>query len=134
MSYDPLYVMFLYYFNVERDYFECHEVMEELWLEEGRAPVWQGLLQIAVGLYHHHNGNTGGAVKLFTQALEKLDAGEQEDQLGIDLRKLIEDSGHYLFKLRQIEQQPFEPYYLTIHIQDAWLEEELETIKRQEAE
>ena len=36
MSYEPLYVAYLVYFNRDRDYFECHEVLEELWLERER--------------------------------------------------------------------------------------------------
>ena len=62
--------------------------MEELWLEEGRNPLYQGLLQVAVGLYHHHNGNTSGSKKLLTLALEKLMA-YPEEALGINLGRLI---------------------------------------------
>ena len=34
-AYDEKFVHFIVLFNVDQDYFECHEVMEELWLEEG---------------------------------------------------------------------------------------------------
>ncbi|MCL6458310.1 MAG: DUF309 domain-containing protein [Gorillibacterium sp.] len=91
MVYDPLYIEFIYYFNVKRDYFECHEVLEELWLREGRSLLYQGLLQVAVGLYHHRNDNLGGALKLFIGALEKLDL-YPPDALGIDLDKLRQES------------------------------------------
>ncbi|MBE1441050.1 DUF309 domain-containing protein [Paenibacillus sp. OAS669] len=116
-SYDRLYVEFIYYFNRTRDYFECHEVMEELWMEEGRAPLYQGLLQVAVGLYHHRNGNLSGAVKLFTAALEKLEPRQAEGP-GIDLPKLVADSKLYLHRLERIEEKPFLFYDLDIHISD----------------
>lgn len=121
-KYDRLYVAFLYYFNVERDYFECHEVLEELWLEEGRYPLYQGLLQVAVGLYHHGNGNVGGAIKLFSQAVDKLRL-YPADSLGIDLGRVLADSEAYLAKLRRIEAEPFAPYDLDIAVLDPELSE-----------
>jgi uncharacterized protein len=127
-TYERLYVEFLYYFNEARDYFECHEVMEELWLEEGRNPLYQGLLQVAVGLYHHANGNVSGGIKLFSAALEKL-APYPADALGIDLAKLINDSRIYLDKLLSIEQEPFKPYDLDIAIQDERLVQIVEEMK-----
>ncbi|MCZ8518007.1 MULTISPECIES: DUF309 domain-containing protein [Paenibacillus] len=123
MGYDRLYVLFVYYFNNPRDYFECHEVMEELWLEEGRNPLYQGLLQVAVGLYHYRNGNSNGAVKLMTAALEKLE-GRPEQTLGIDLGKLRDDGRTYLDKLLRLPQEPFPFYDLDIRI----LDEELEAL------
>jgi len=116
MRYDPLYVRFLHYFNKERDYFECHEVMEELWLEEGRSPLYQGLLQVAVGLYHARNGNFSGAVKLLTAAVEKLER-YPEHRLGIDLDKLIADSRAYLAQLRESGEE-FQFYDLDVAITD----------------
>ncbi|KIL36265.1 hypothetical protein SD70_31760 [Gordoniibacillus kamchatkensis] len=116
-QYDKLYIEFLYYFNVARDYFECHEVLEELWLEEGRSPLLQGLLQVAVGLYHHGNGNVSGAIKLLTAALEKLEP-QPDDALGIDLAGLRRESAAYLAKLCRYEQEPFEPYDLDITVLD----------------
>ncbi|TMV47902.1 DUF309 domain-containing protein [Paenibacillus mesophilus] len=128
MAYDMLYVEFLYYFNVERDYFECHEVMEELWMEEGRNPLHQGLLQVAVALYHHRNGNVGGAIKLFSQGIEKLEF-YPKITLGIDLGKLIADSESYLDKLLAIEEEPFEFYDLDIAIVHSELTAMVEELK-----
>lgn len=116
-TYDRLYVAYLYYFNELRDYFECHEVMEELWLEEGRSPLYQGLLQVAVGLYHHANGNVSGSIKLFSAGLDKL-SPYPANTLGIDLAMLMQDSTAYLSKLKQIAEKPFAPYDLTIRILD----------------
>lgn len=89
-TYEPLYVQFLYLFNVERDYYECHEVLEELWLERGRPLVYQGLLQAAVALYHYNKGNLAGARKLLRAAKDKLEAYPNQT-LGIDLHKLVRD-------------------------------------------
>ncbi|CAG7650884.1 DUF309 domain-containing protein [Paenibacillus allorhizosphaerae] len=127
-TYDRLYVQFIYYFNIARDYFECHEVLEELWLEEGRDPLYQGLLQVAVGLYHHQNGNVSGSIKLFTAALEKLE-GHPAETLGIDLESLREQSRLYLQKLHRLQQEPFAFYDLDIRIVDPMLEEGVEALR-----
>ncbi len=124
-KYDPLYISFFYHFNVARDYFECHEVMEELWLEEGRYPFYQGLLQIAVGLYHHRNGNVNGAVKLFTAGMQKL-RDYRSPWTGIDLEGLLRDSEIYLDKLERIAEAPFEQYDLSITIVDPALRRQVE--------
>ncbi|MBI2354947.1 MAG: DUF309 domain-containing protein [Deltaproteobacteria bacterium] len=49
-----------------RDWFECHETLEELWVgSEGELrDFYQGVLQLAVALHHWRNGNFGGAVSL----------------------------------------------------------------------
>jgi predicted metal-dependent hydrolase len=127
IGYDRLYVAFIYYFNIERDYFECHEVMEELWLEEGRKPLYQGLLQLAVGLYHHRNGNVGGAIKLFTQGIDKLRSFPKLT-LGIDLAAIVEESRDYVEKLLNIEQTSFEFYDLNIIIVDPELADKVQVM------
>jgi len=87
---DDRFVAFVTYFNRDRDYFECHEVMEELWLENGRSSLLQGLLQAAVGLHHWDNGNRSGAAKLMRASLDKLSCYPDE-MLGLDLRRLREE-------------------------------------------
>jgi hypothetical protein len=64
-DYDPLYLQGIVHFNA-CDYYESHEVWEELWTEY-RGPsrkFYQGLIQAAVALYHFGNGNIRGARKL----------------------------------------------------------------------
>lgn len=124
-AYDALYVAFLAYFNRERDYFECHEVMEQLWLEEGRDPLYQGLLQVAVGLYHHRNGNIDGGVKLLTAAVQKLE-GRDRIVLGIDLGKLLAESKAHLAKLERHAEEPFAFRDLDIEIVDPELAREVD--------
>ncbi|MBW7457491.1 DUF309 domain-containing protein [Paenibacillus sepulcri] len=83
---------------MDEDYFECHEVMEEMWLEEGRNTLYQGLLQAAVGLHHWRNDNYSGAVKLFTQAENKL-ASYPDVLMGLDLGMLRQDMARVLAPL-----------------------------------
>jgi uncharacterized protein len=89
--YSPLYIAFFHYFNTVCDYYVCHDVLEELWLEEGREPYYQGLLQVAVGLYHLQNDNRNGALKLLSGALEKLSLYPEKEWMGIHLDRLKRD-------------------------------------------
>lgn len=127
-DYPKLYIQFLHYFNKERDYYECHEVLEELWLEEGRHPFYQGLLQVAVGLYHFRNDNINGAVKLFWSALAKLEPFT-DDSLGIDLGRVKRDTSRYLSQLEQYQDEPFAFYDLTIDITDPRLRQLVDKVE-----
>ncbi len=113
-TYESLYVQFIYHFNVTFDYFECHEVLEELWLETGRDPLYQGLLQVAVGLHHHNNGNVSGAIKLFSQAIDKIQH-YPDNALGIDLAFVLDQSRTYLVGLQADASKEFQPFLVPVH-------------------
>lgn len=100
-SYSPLYVSFFHSFNIEKDYYKCHDLLEELWLEEGREAYYQGLLQVAVGLYHLQNDNRNGAVKLLASALDKLESYPEAVWMGLYLDKLKQDVKQVLIRLQQ---------------------------------
>jgi uncharacterized protein len=63
---DPRYLAGVLLFN-EQEFFEAHEVWEDLWAEShgDTRRFYQGLIQAAVGLCHFANGNLRGAVKLY---------------------------------------------------------------------
>jgi hypothetical protein len=68
-DYEPRYLAGILLFN-ERDFFEAHDVWEELWAD-CRGPeqrFYQGLIQAAVGLFHYSGGNVRGAAKLYRSA------------------------------------------------------------------
>ncbi len=58
MDYDARYLGGVRFFN-EGDFFEAHEVWEDLWLNTAgpERRFYQGLIQAAVALYHFGNGN-----------------------------------------------------------------------------
>jgi predicted metal-dependent hydrolase len=55
-------------------YFEAHETLEALWIAEpgDRRLLYQGILQVGVGLYHLRRRNYRGAVNLLAYGLDKL--------------------------------------------------------------
>jgi hypothetical protein len=72
-AYDPRYLAGILFFN-EQDYFEAHEVWEDLWAESYgmERKFYQGLIQAAVGLFHFGGGNLGGAVKLYRSSRDYM--------------------------------------------------------------
>lgn len=102
-SYPQAYIDYLVYFHAERDYFECHEVMEEYWKAHPDDPLsrtYVGLIQIAVGLYHQRRGNTTGAVKMLRSSMLQLQ-DDQLTQLGVDAAELRRRIALRLEALRQ---------------------------------
>jgi predicted metal-dependent hydrolase len=76
-------------FNAEK-YYQCHETLEHLWLQE-RDPVrylYQGILQVGVGLYHLDRGNWRGAVNKLEDGLAKLEVFRPHCQ-GFDIERLV---------------------------------------------
>jgi len=71
--YEPLYLAGVVLFN-DREFFECHEVLEDLWNEcpNDDRRFYQGVLQAAVALHHFTNGNLRGCVKLFYSARDYM--------------------------------------------------------------
>lgn len=76
----------------EEEFFECHDVLEELWSETlGEDKKFlQGLIQASVALFHFGNENLGGARKLYHSSIEKLDP-YGETYMGLNLAKFKND-------------------------------------------
>lgn len=88
-EYPPLYLKGIAYFN-RCDFFEAHEVWEELWADyQGPSrKFFQGLIQAAVGLHHFGNGNIRGAKKLYYGSRSYLESFRPE-HLGLDLEQFF---------------------------------------------
>ncbi|HZG14651.1 MAG TPA: DUF309 domain-containing protein [Candidatus Bathyarchaeia archaeon] len=69
--YPEQYYLFLQKFN-EGEYYECHDLLEEIWMEEKTNKFLQGMLQLSVGLYHFGYGNIKGARWMFGNARKYL--------------------------------------------------------------
>jgi predicted metal-dependent hydrolase len=71
------------------EFYECHEVLEDVWRA---APAeeklfLQGLIQIAVALHHHSQGNCAGARSLLARGERNLN-GYQDGYGGVRLKAL----------------------------------------------
>src|SRR5207249_10873206 len=73
------------------EFFEAHEVLEDVWRAARAAEkrFLQGLIQVAVALHHHSTGNRVGPGSLLTRARRNL-SGYPAQLGGLDLRPLTD--------------------------------------------
>ena len=90
-EYPEQYLEGLRLFNAE-EFYECHDILEELWAETlcDSKKFYQGMIQVAVALFHFGNGNLGGARKLYETSRKYL-APYAPTHQGIDVEKLLHD-------------------------------------------
>jgi len=90
-NYPEKYLEGIRLFN-EEEFFECHDVLEELWSETlgEEKKFLQGLIQASVALFHFGNENLGGARKLYESARKNLEP-YGPSYLGLDLAKFLDD-------------------------------------------
>src|SRR5215216_7626438 len=88
------------------EFFECHEYLEEAWMQEsGRVRyLYQGILQVGVGFYHLKNGNWRGATGLLRNGTLRLKEFEPET-LGLDVARLIRESERCLRELEELGRE-----------------------------
>ncbi|MBM7701669.1 DUF309 domain-containing protein [Metabacillus iocasae] len=114
--YPQAYIDYLVHFHGDRDYFECHEILEEHWKEDEakkRKRIWVGLIQIAVSLYHQRRKNNRGAYRMLKSAIFILEQ-EHEDlsKLGLDTDALFLLLKERLSSIKK--EQPYESLFLPI--------------------
>jgi len=114
MIYPVEYINYLIEFHATRDYFECHELLEEYWKEhpqDGYETFWVGCIQVAVGQYHERRLNLRGARLMYESAIHKLSSLPQVI-LGVDLENLLIQLDERV-KACQI-QSPYEDMFFNI--------------------
>ena len=91
MSVDERFKKGIELFN-EEEFYECHEVIEDLWLgTQGRyKDLYKGVIQAAVALHHLKRGNLNGAQKLFKTSTRYLSEYKPK-ALGLNVEKLVND-------------------------------------------
>jgi uncharacterized protein len=88
------------------EFYECHEYLEEAWMQEPRRVrfLYQGILQVGVGFYHLQNGNWRGATGLLRNGTQRLREFEPET-LGIDVAGLVRESERCLSELEALGRE-----------------------------
>ena len=87
---DPRFLEGLELFN-KGEYYECHEVIEELWLEtppnDLHRDLYKGVIQAAAAIYQYQRGIWSGAIGLCRTSVEYLEKYGAE-ALGLDVQGL----------------------------------------------
>ena len=84
-------------------FYACHDTLEALWIEatEPEKTLYQGILQIAVALYHLENSNLRGAMILLGEGTNRLRRLADDNNYGINLWQLLIDSVNFLRAIQQ---------------------------------
>lgn len=84
------------------EFYACHDTLEALWMEamEPEKTFYQGVLQIAVGLYHLSNHNWRGTVTLLGEGIHRL-RRYQPTYADINVSQLIDQGIALLIQLQQ---------------------------------
>jgi predicted metal-dependent hydrolase len=108
----------------EGQYFESHEVIEDLWLETPEDDPWRdlykGVIQAAAAIYQFKRGILSGALGLYRSSIKYLEAYRPE-AMGLQTGKLIEDMnicfeelarawgrGHIVIDMRKLPHPVFD--------------------------
>jgi uncharacterized protein len=88
----------------QRQFYACHDTLEALWMEaaEPEKTVYQGILQIAVALYHLENQNLRGAIILLGEGMNRL-RRYLPNFAGLNLEQLLQESRLLQATLQQIQ-------------------------------
>ncbi len=97
------------------EFYACHDTLEAIWIESPEADkkFYQGILQIAVALYHLGNQNWRGGVILMGEGLNRLRA-VPDDHAGLDMANFIDQSSDLLKFLQTLGADRLSELKLTI--------------------
>jgi len=93
----------------QQEFYTCHDLLEALWMDAyyPEKTFYQGLLQIAVGLYHLGDRNWKGSMILLGEGISRL-RDFQPEYMDIDVSKLIQDSAELLNKIQKSGKEELE--------------------------
>ncbi|MGA4719572.1 DUF309 domain-containing protein [Fictibacillus nanhaiensis] len=117
MTYPKPWIDYLVHFHRDQDYFECHEVLEEHWKNEGmKGDLWPGLIQFAVAQYHHRRGNYNGAKRMILSCRVKLQKEQPAlNELGLEVKIFLELLDRSIQRIEQ--KQSFESITLPLSME-----------------
>ncbi|WAL60593.1 DUF309 domain-containing protein [Thermocoleostomius sinensis] len=83
------------------EYYACHDTLEAIWIEasDPQKTFYQGILQVAVALYHLGNQNLRGATILLGEGINRL-RRYQPDFAEIDVADLVNQCVNLLVVLQ----------------------------------
>lgn len=105
MTHDPRFLKGIDQFN-RGLFYECHETIEEIWLEEHgyERELYQGIIQVAAGYFKWQQDVPAGAIKLFRSGLNKLEP-YAPSCLGLDIAAFVAGVGADLEVLEAAREQ-----------------------------
>ncbi len=102
-------------------YFECHDTLEEIWMEALHDRFfYQGLIHLAVGFYHLLNENYAGAESQLSKGLLKLEDFKPVYQ-GIELSQLLNKVQICLSQVQALKAKTLDRFDISLIPKIAWV-------------
>jgi uncharacterized protein len=81
----------------QKEFYACHDLLEAMWIDAyyPEKNFYQGLLRIAVGLYHLSDRNWNGSKIILGEGIMRL-RDFQPEYMGVNVTKLIQESANLL--------------------------------------
>jgi uncharacterized protein len=110
-DYPDRYRKGVWLFN-NRHFFECHEILEELWMETigTEKTFYQMIIHAAVCFVHWENGNRKGVQSLEHTFKLKANSIPAPTYMGLDIARLKSDMSALVDPLRQNADLPLPPF------------------------
>ncbi|MDM5157052.1 DUF309 domain-containing protein [Bacillus sp. DX1.1] len=106
-DYPLAYYEFFVKYN-EGDYYTCHDLLEEMWLEDRSNLFLKGLLQMAVAQYHYSYGNVKGA-RIMMEVAEHYLIPSCPVYWNLDVGQVITFIQHCRARIpKEVERVPYE--------------------------
>ena len=85
------------------DFYDCHDTLEAIWMVAPipEKPFFQGILQLAVALYHLSNHNWRGAAILLGEGMRRLEPFEP-DYCEVNVSDLLDRASLWLDMLQRL--------------------------------
>jgi uncharacterized protein len=104
----------------QQEFYACHDTLEAIWMEamEPQRTFYQGILQIAVALYHLGNANLRGAAILLGEGSNRL-RRYQPIYAEVNVTALVTQSTELLARLQQaqlVEGEAIAPNLLSTNL------------------
>ena len=93
----------------EGEFFECHDVIEALWLETDSSDpyrdLYKGVIQAAAALYQYERGILSGALGLCRTSVSYLKK-YKPTALGLNVQKLMDEMEAFFGQGESLSQSP----------------------------
>lgn len=121
-TFHPNFVQFIKEFNGTKDYFECHELLEDYWKEvpqAGKNHPLTAFILLSTSMYHWRRGNITGAIKTMNGSIKRfVETSPSAYYDTIDYTKLMQDTTHSISLMK--EKKAFQQF--TIELMNEQLE------------
>ena len=115
-TFHPNFVQFIKEFNGTKDYFECHELLEDYWKEvspTSKNHPLTAFILLSTSMYHWRRGNITGAIKTMNGSIKRFEETSLSNYYEtIHYDKLMQDATHAISLMT--ERKAFQQFHIEL--------------------